>query len=154
LTALRASFYLLIVGMRGSERHRADSGSIFVVNSVIQFAQQHRLMQEPRLGVKFNSDVPLPRHALLPTFFTCRPRGAQARPGGSNFAEIHESSFSLYSARVRLAYALVLRLRHTGLGPANSAREVGRAEKRTIRCVFAGRVASGHVAKKGRVSLH
>jgi hypothetical protein len=79
---------------------------------------------------------------LLPTFFTCRPRGAQAGPGGSNIAEIHESNFSLYSARVQLAYALVLRLRHTSLGLANFALEVGRAEKRTIRCVFASRVVS------------
>jgi hypothetical protein len=87
-------FYLLIAGMCGSERRRADCGSIFVVNSVIQFVQQHRLVQEPHPGVKFNSNVPLPRHALLATFFTFRPRGTQARPGGSNTAEIHESNFT------------------------------------------------------------
>jgi hypothetical protein len=64
-------------------------------------------------------------------------------PGGSDIAEIHESNFSPYSARVHLAYALVLRLRHTGLGLPNFAREVGRAEKHTIRCVFVSRVVSG-----------
>jgi hypothetical protein len=34
----------------GSERDRADCGRKFVVNSVIQFVQQHRLMEEPHLG--------------------------------------------------------------------------------------------------------
>ena len=57
-------------------------------------------------------------------------------------SELKEQLFPV-SARVHLAYALVLRLRHTGLGFANFAREVGRAEKRTISCVFASRVVSG-----------
>jgi hypothetical protein len=87
-------FYLLIAGMCRSERHRADCGSIFVVNSVIQFLRQQRLMEEPHLAVKFDVNVLLPRHALRPTLFTFRPRGAQAMPGGSNTAEIHESDFS------------------------------------------------------------
>ena len=70
-------FYLFIAGMCGSERDRADCGRKFVVNSVIQFVQQHRLMEEPHLGVKFDVNVLPPRHALLATFFTFRPRGAQ-----------------------------------------------------------------------------
>ena len=41
INGTQGQFYLLIAGMCGSERHRADSGSIFVVNSVIQFVQQH-----------------------------------------------------------------------------------------------------------------
>jgi hypothetical protein len=70
-------------------------------------------MEGPRVGIKFDGDVPLTRHALLPTF----SRVARAGAGwawGSIIAEIHESNFSLYSTRVHLAYALVLRLRHTG----------------------------------------
>jgi hypothetical protein len=47
----QGQFYLLIAGMCGSERHRADCGSIFVVNSVVQFVQQHHLMEEPHLGI-------------------------------------------------------------------------------------------------------
>jgi hypothetical protein len=46
----QGQFYILIAGTRGSERRRADCGSIFVVNSVIQFVQQHRLMQERTWG--------------------------------------------------------------------------------------------------------
>ena len=90
----QGQFYLLIAGMCGSERHRADCGSIFVVNSVIQVVQHHCLMQERHLGVKFNSDVPLPRHALLPTFFAFRPARRASEAWRVNTAEIHESDFS------------------------------------------------------------
>jgi hypothetical protein len=97
----QGQFYLSIVGMRSSERHRADRGGKFVVDPVIQFVQQNRLVQEPYLWFKFDSDLRLPRDVLLPACFALRPRDAQAKPGGSSTVEIRESGFSLYNAGVR-----------------------------------------------------
>ena len=48
----QGQFYFSIVGMRSSERHRADRGGKFVVDPVIQFVQQNRLVQEPHLVVQ------------------------------------------------------------------------------------------------------
>jgi hypothetical protein len=61
---------------------------------VIQFVQQHRLMEGPRVGIEFDGDVPLPRHALLPTFSRLARAGA-GWAWGLIIAEIHESNFSL-----------------------------------------------------------
>ena len=74
----QGQFYFSIVGMRSSERHRADRGGKFVVDPVIQFVQQNRLVQDRHLWwFEFDSDLRLPRHALLPARFALRPRGAQ-----------------------------------------------------------------------------
>jgi hypothetical protein len=98
----QGQFYLSVAGMRSSERHRADRGGQFVVDPVIQFVQQNRLVQDRHLWwFEFDSDPRLPRHALLPAYFALRPGDAQVKPAGSNTVEIRESGFSPYNAGVR-----------------------------------------------------
>ena len=91
-------------------------------------------MEEPHLGVKFDVNVLPPRHALLATFFTFRPRGAQVE---GRIPPKYTKATCLYIAPSPLANALVLQLGHIGLGSVNLTREVWAGKRtRSIRCIL------------------